>query len=73
MTPKIGTRLGPYEILALLGTGGMGEVYGARDSNFQRESIKVLPQSLARSTAFARTGHRPGVRPRSFTEERTSS
>ena len=46
MTARVGIRLGPYGILALLGTGGMGEVYGARDSNFQRESIKVLPQSL---------------------------
>jgi hypothetical protein len=47
MTPKKCARLGPCEILALLGTIGMGEVHGARDSNFQRESIKVLPQSLA--------------------------
>ena len=47
MTPRICTRLLPYEIPALLGTVGMSEVYGARDSNFQRESIKVLPQSLA--------------------------
>ena len=44
--PKICTRLGSYEILALLGTVG-GEVDGARDSNFQRESIKVLRIALA--------------------------
>ena len=43
-----GTRLGPYEILAPLGAGGMGEVYRARDTKLNREvAIKVLPQSLA--------------------------
>src|SRR5437867_10641644 len=44
-----GTRLGPYEILAPLGAGGMGEVYRARDTRLDREvAIKVLPEHLAR-------------------------
>src|SRR5438552_3464066 len=43
-----GTRLGPYEIHSLLGAGGMGEVYRARDSRLQRDvAIKVLPKALA--------------------------
>jgi eukaryotic-like serine/threonine-protein kinase len=43
-----GTKLGPYEIVSLLGAGGMGEVYRARDSRLRREvAIKVLPQALS--------------------------
>src|SRR6188472_1968118 len=43
-----GTRLGSYEIVSLLGTGGMGEVYRARDLRLQREiALKVLPEIAA--------------------------
>ncbi|HYM10119.1 MAG TPA: protein kinase [Bryobacterales bacterium] len=44
-----GTRLGTYEIVGLLGKGGMGEVYRARDSKLKREvAIKVLPEGFSR-------------------------
>src|SRR6266700_54260 len=43
-----GTKLGPYEILASIGAGGMGEVYRARDTKLKRDvAVKVLPAALA--------------------------
>ncbi len=48
MTLTPGTRLGPYEITAQIGQGGMGEVYRATDTTLNRQvAIKVLPESLA--------------------------
>ena len=49
MTLTPGTRLGPYEIIAPLGAGGMGEVYRARDPRLNRDvAIKVLPEAFAK-------------------------
>jgi len=48
MVLKIGTRLGPYEILAPAGAGGMGEVYKARDTRLDRTvAVKILPEAIA--------------------------
>jgi serine/threonine protein kinase len=43
-----GTRLGPYEVIAPIGAGGMGEVYRARDTKLNRDvALKVLPEAFA--------------------------
>ena len=48
MTLTPGTKLGPYEIVALIGAGGMGKVYRARDARLGRDvAVKVLPTSFA--------------------------
>src|SRR5215210_4278968 len=48
MTIPTGTRVGPYEIVALIGAGGMGEVYRARDEKLNRDvAIKVLPAAFS--------------------------
>ena len=60
-----GSRLGPYEVLAPIGAGGMGEVYRARDTRLERSvAIKVLPQHLSKS---------PEVRQRFEREAKTIS
>jgi TolB-like protein/tRNA A-37 threonylcarbamoyl transferase component Bud32/Flp pilus assembly protein TadD len=62
MTLDMGTKLGPYELTGALGSGGMGEVYKARDSKLQRDvAIKVLPEAVASDerayTRFEREAH----------------
>ena len=55
-----GTRVGPYEILAPIGAGGMGEVYRARDTKLDREvAIKILPAAV--SSDPERLARLPGV------------
>ena len=49
MARSPGTRIGPYEVVAQIGVGGMGEVYRASDTKLKRQvAVKVLPSSVAR-------------------------
>jgi Tol biopolymer transport system component/predicted Ser/Thr protein kinase len=65
MTLAAGSRLGPYEIVAAVGAGGMGEVYRARDTRLERTvAVKVLPAHLSSS---------PEVRQRFEREAKTIS
>src|SRR2546423_5418203 len=53
MTIVAGTRLGPYEIVAPIGAGGMGEVYKARDTRLDRSvALKILPAEFAQNAQF---------------------
>src|SRR5580658_4540281 len=53
MSLSVGDKLGPYEILAPLGAGGMGEVYRAHDAKLNRDvAIKVLPASFANDAQY---------------------
>jgi Tol biopolymer transport system component len=62
MSLTTGTRLGPFEVVAALGAGGMGEVYRARDTKLGRDvALKVLPDAFAadadRTARFQREAH----------------
>jgi len=53
MTLAPGTRLGPYEIVAPLGAGGMGEVWRGKDTRLGRDvAIKILPAGFAQNEQF---------------------
>src|SRR5436190_19287824 len=59
MALTIGTQLGSHEITALLGKGGMGEVYRARDLKLKRDvAIKVLPEEFLRDRERVARFHR---------------
>jgi len=62
VTVSPGARLGPYEIVAPLGAGGMGEVWRARDSRLGREvAIKVLQAEVAGDASSVKTPSRERV------------
>jgi serine/threonine protein kinase len=59
MALAAGDKLGPYEILASLGAGGMGEVFRARDTMFKREvALKVLPAAFIQAPERMARFHR---------------
>ena len=65
MSVQIGQQLASYEIITLLGKGGMGEVYRAKDTNLKREvAIKILPEEFSldsdRVTRFQREAEGTG-------------
>ena len=65
MTISAGSRLGPYEVLAPLGAGGMGEVWSARDARLGREvALKVLPEEVASDPRGSIGSRRRRGRPR---------
>lgn len=63
MTLAAGSRLGPYQIVTLLGAGGMGMVYRARDERLERDvAIKVLPPGVLTDDGARRRFRHPRAR-----------
>src|SRR5512134_2214742 len=53
MPPQVGSRLGPYELTAPIGAGGMGEVWRGRDTRLARDvAVKVLPAGFTKDEQF---------------------
>ncbi len=57
MSLTVGSRLGHYDVTALIGEGGMGEVYRARDTKLDRDvALKVLPEAFTRRSSRGTCG-----------------
>ncbi len=57
MALSAGTKIGPYEVIGLIGQGGMGEVWQARDTKLDRQvALKLLPPDLTRDDTAKRLG-----------------
>jgi serine/threonine protein kinase len=67
LSVTIGAQLGSHELIGLLGKGGMGEVYRARDTKLKREvAIKILPDEFSRDPdRVSRFSVKPKCSPRS--------